>query len=177
MLRRDCVILLYSAQTIVVSSIFGELYSTNGGASFSQSLGGGTSQSVRYLGVNGDGGLKFGVTGQYGNAQGIYCAGFRFSTSLMLYNSCYVGVGISTDGGALFKTYNAGITCDARYGAFPSDTQWYVAAGDWPNNENKMSKSVFMRGDRHFPAAYSPRDVNGTFAFVGVVVSQVEVLF
>ena len=51
-----------------------------------------------------------------------------------------------------------------RYGAFPSDTQWYVAAGDWPNNENKLSKSVFMRGDRHFPAAYSPRDVNGTFA-------------
>jgi hypothetical protein len=55
----------------VVSSVFGELYSDDGGNSFQPSTGGGTSQSVRYLGVNGDGGQKFGVTGQYGSVQGV----------------------------------------------------------------------------------------------------------
>ena len=41
--------------------MFGELYSTNDGASFAGSTGGGTSQSVRFVGVNGDGGEKFGT--------------------------------------------------------------------------------------------------------------------
>jgi hypothetical protein len=57
-------------QSVVVSSIFGELYSDDAGQSFKPSTGGGTSQSVRYIGVNGDGGLKFGVTGQYGAVNG-----------------------------------------------------------------------------------------------------------
>jgi hypothetical protein len=39
------------------------------------------------------------------------------------------GVGISVDGGKTFKAYPAGLTADARYGAFPSDSVWYVAAG------------------------------------------------
>jgi len=101
--------------TIVVASIFGELYSTNGGTSFSASTGGGTSQSVRFLGVNGDGGKKFGVTGQYGAVN---------------------GVGLSVDGGATFTAYDAKLTTDARYGAFPSDTQWYCAGGTWPDEGN-----------------------------------------
>lgn len=67
---RFCVTCVVS-QTIVVSSIFGELYSDDAGKSFKPSTGGGTSQSVRYIGVNGDGGLKFGVTGQYGAVNGV----------------------------------------------------------------------------------------------------------
>jgi hypothetical protein len=39
------------------------------------------------------------------------------------------GVGISVDGGQTFKTFNAQLTTEARYGAFPTDTTWYVAAG------------------------------------------------
>lgn len=100
--------------TIVVSSIFGELYSDDAGGSFTASSGGGMSQSVRYIGVNGDGGKKFGVTGTYGLAQ-------------------TEGVGISVDGGVTFKTYDAALQTEARYGAFPTDTTWYVAAGEWPN--------------------------------------------
>ena len=119
-------------QTIVVSSIFGELYSDNAGASFSPSVGGGTSQSVRYLGVNGDGGLKFGVTGQYGNVQGVCCSPpvwrVRPAPSCPVWCHC-AGAGISVDGGKTFKAYSAGLTTDARYGAFPSDSVWYVAAG------------------------------------------------
>ncbi len=57
--------------SIVVSSPFGEMYSDDAGASFSASFGGGTSQSVRYIGVNGDGGLKFGVTGTYFSVEGV----------------------------------------------------------------------------------------------------------
>jgi hypothetical protein len=49
--RRGCTIV----QSIVVSSILGELYSDDAGASFQQSTGGGTSQSVRFIGTNGDG--------------------------------------------------------------------------------------------------------------------------
>jgi hypothetical protein len=99
-------------QSIVVSSIFGELYSTNDGTTFQGSTGGGTSQSVRFVGVNGDGGEKFGVTGTYGSVE---------------------GVGFSVDGGASFTTFDAKLTTEARYGAFPTDTTWYVAAGTLPN--------------------------------------------
>ena len=53
-------------QTIVVSSVFGELYSDDGGATWAHSTGGGPSQSVRYFGTTGDGGKKFGVAATYG---------------------------------------------------------------------------------------------------------------
>jgi hypothetical protein len=57
-------------QTIVVAGVLGELYSDDGGKTYQPSTGGGTSQNVRYLGTNGDGGLKFGVAGQYFNTNG-----------------------------------------------------------------------------------------------------------
>ena len=40
------------------------------GTTFHQSIGGGLSQSVRYLGKNGDGGHKFGCAGTYRGQQG-----------------------------------------------------------------------------------------------------------
>eukprot|EP00567_Pseudictyota_dubia_P005918 CAMPEP_0197455168 /NCGR_PEP_ID=MMETSP1175-20131217/40067_1 /TAXON_ID=1003142 /ORGANISM="Triceratium dubium, Strain CCMP147" /LENGTH=300 /DNA_ID=CAMNT_0042988955 /DNA_START=8 /DNA_END=906 /DNA_ORIENTATION=+ len=126
--------------SIVVSSVFGELYSDDGGDSFQPSLGGGQSQSVRYLGPTGDNGQKFGVTGFYGGVD---------------------GVGLSVDGGKTFKTFNAHVGTQARYGAFPTDTTWYVAAGQWPENNNKVDRRVsrqrteFMNPDGHFPARYT----------------------
>ena len=49
--------------TVVVTSIFGELYSINGGKNWSKSIGGGLSQSVRYIGEIGKGnGLQFGAS-------------------------------------------------------------------------------------------------------------------
>ncbi len=42
-----------------------------------------------------------------------------------------------------------------RYGAFPSDTTWYVAAGDWPSNAatslsaSQRGKSQFVSKDGH----------------------------
>ena len=58
-----------AGQSIVVASIFGELYSTNDGASFTASIGGGTSQSVRYVGLDSNKNEVFGVTGQYGKIE------------------------------------------------------------------------------------------------------------
>jgi len=109
--------------SIVVSSVFGELYSDDSGATFSQSVGGGQSQSVRYLGANGDGGLKYGVTGIYG-LQGTN------------------GVGLSVDGGKTFKVYDANLQTLERYGAFPTDTTWYVSAGDWPTGADDDAVSA-----------------------------------
>lgn len=43
------------------------------------------------------------------------------------------GVGISTDGGATYTPYNiTALTAGVRYGSFPSATNWYVTAGQWP---------------------------------------------
>jgi hypothetical protein len=75
------------------------------------------------------------------------------------------GAGISVDGGKTFKTYNAQLTTDARYGAFPSDSTWYIAAGNWPSDNAKPSKSVFMRGTKHFPTsllAANPEELGGS---------------
>jgi hypothetical protein len=110
-------------QTVVVSSVFGELYSTDAGATWGQSIGGGTSQSVRYLGVNGDGGKKFGVTGTYGSAQGTHVTAACIVFSCLVYAVVRVrmaiipvlwlcdlvlpptaGAAISVDGGVTFKT-------------------------------------------------------------------------
>jgi hypothetical protein len=53
-------------QTVVVASVFGELYSADAGKTWAHSNGGGPSQSVRYFGTNGDGGHKFGIAATYG---------------------------------------------------------------------------------------------------------------
>ena len=58
-----------AGQSIVVASIFGELYSTNDGASFTASIGGGTSQSVCYVGLDSNKNERLGVTGQYGKIE------------------------------------------------------------------------------------------------------------
>jgi len=69
-----------------------------------------TQSSQVVYGVNGG----FGSTGQYmGN---------------------FMGVAISTNGGRSYTRYNAGGQTQARYGAFPSATTWYVAYGTWGNN-------------------------------------------
>ena len=129
------------AQSIVVSSIFGELYSDNGGKSFAPSTGGGTSQSVRYIGTNGDGGLKFGVTGQYGAVE---------------------GVGISVDGGKTFKTFDAKLDTEARYGAFPSDNVWYVAAGTWPGGNDDDGGDVSAHRNGFWAARNKVRAPNAS---------------
>lgn len=98
-------------KTVVVSSIAGELYSTDDGGHFNKSKNGGLSQDVRFVGVDGDGGKKFATAGGHWGIQ---------------------GVGLSTDGGQSFTHYNAHLFTFARYVALPSDRVWYVAAGAFP---------------------------------------------
>ena len=42
------------------------------------------------------------------------------------------GIAVSTDGGHTFTAMDAQLKTDARYGAFPSATTFYVSAGNWP---------------------------------------------
>jgi len=45
------------------------------------------------------------------------------------------GVAVSADAGANFKFINISVLkTDARYGAFPSPSVWYISAGEWPDN-------------------------------------------
>lgn len=129
---------------IVVTSIFGELYSDDDGNSFHLSLGGGMSQSARFIGVNGDGGKRFGVAGTYRGHQ---------------------GVAITNDGGKLFKPYFADeIFTYARYAAYPTDDIWYIAAGEFPSNNSQQAvrpdlparyrKFEVMAEDGRIPANY-----------------------
>jgi len=104
-----------SGTSIVVSSIAGELFSVDGGNTFHQSIGGGSSQSVRHLGISTDDGHKYGCAGTYrGKA----------------------GVAITVNSGRTFSIHpaGAGLYASARYGAFPTDSVWYIAAGDWPTD-------------------------------------------
>jgi len=112
-------ILLLAAEaaknTVIVTSIFGELYSLNGGKNFSKSIGGGTSQSVRYIGEIGKGnGFQFGIVGVHAGKQG--CA-------------------ITNNGGISFKAYPAQpvLTTDARYGVYPDSKNWYISGGSFPS--------------------------------------------
>ena len=80
------------------------LHTTQHVQTFRQSIGGGMSQSVRYIGPIGEGdGLHFGIAGQHFGQQ---------------------GVSITRNGGISFKNYPAGLTTDARYAAYPSDNTW-----------------------------------------------------
>jgi len=105
-----------SKNTVIVTSIFGELYSINGGKNWSKSIGGGLSQSIRYIGGIGKGdGLHFGIVGVHGGKQG--CA-------------------ITNNAGITFKSYPAAPTLftSARYGVYPDSNTWYISAGTFPTN-------------------------------------------
>lgn len=110
-----------SGNSVLISSIFGELYSTDNGTTFQRSTGGGVSQCVRHFGAGKDG-VKFGTAGQF---------------SVGRFN----GVGISQDGGKTIQTHNVKqLFTEARYAAFPTDTTWYVTAGAWPPNANEANR-------------------------------------
>ena len=112
-------ILLLAAEaaknTVIVTSVFGELYSIDGGKTWGHSFGGGLSQSIRYIGAISEGdGLHFGIAGAHGGKQ---------------------GVAITNNAGITFKAYPApALYTDARYAVYPNDKTWYIAGGSFPTN-------------------------------------------
>jgi len=139
-------------KTVVVTSVFGELYSLDG-KNFRPSIGGGTSQSIRYVGSDGEGGLRFGCAGTYRGKQ---------------------GVAMTLNGGVTFQpVFATPLFTEARYAAFPSTSVWYIAAGEWPNTAKstltsskpaaaggipRARKSVFQDENGRFPAHYIPSE-------------------
>ena len=73
------------------------------------------------------------------------------------------GVGISNDGGALFKTYDAKLTTEARYGAFPATNTWCVHAHHTPTLPSPPSctLTVDVRRVRLSFVAFSQCDGDG----------------
>jgi hypothetical protein len=81
------------------------------------------------------------------------------------------GPAVSVDSGASFAADNVtSLQADSRYGAFPSATTWYVAAGDWPgegsddDNPPPSGRRVFKRAGAavepaHYAQAVAPGSV------------------
>jgi len=111
----DLLLLDMAAQgeTAIVSGVIGELYTLNNGKSFQPSVGGGVSQNC--MPIRGSGGLSYGCVGTFGFGK-------------------IDGAAVTHDGGVTFSAVNASaLTTEARYGAFPSKSVWYIAAGDFPS--------------------------------------------
>ena len=106
----------------------------------------------------------------------------RAVAALEIYVGCPIvvcclpaqGVGISTDGGALFKTYDAKLTTEARYGAFPATNTWCVPAHHTPTLPSPPSCTLTVEVRRVCVSfvAFSQCDGDG----VGPGVSALEVV-
>ena len=90
------------------------MYSNDAGAHFNNSVAPfGAGQCIRVIGDN----AGFAAVGQWG-----------------LFDPMNNGPVVSYDGGATFTAVNdTALSSDARYGAFPTLNDWYVTAGDWPD--------------------------------------------
>lgn len=137
------------AENIVVSGVFGEEYSTDGGNQFNESLGGGQGQCVRAMGPR-SAPTGLAVVGTFGLIDP------------------KDGIAVSTDGGVVFTAYDAQLFTDARYGAFPSSTSWYVSAGNWPesnDDNNGKNNDPFSNNDNNVPVDGRPSVIRRTPRF------------
>ena len=110
-----------SGKNVAVLGALSLMYSDDLGVNFNESLAPlGAGQCIRNVGqinspLSSAAEVGFGAVGDFG----------LFSESN--------GVALSVDGGKTYKAENITvIVADSRYGAFPTDTVFYVAAGDWP---------------------------------------------
>jgi photosystem II stability/assembly factor-like uncharacterized protein len=115
-----------SATSAVINGLFGAQYTSDGKTFQSSKGGGGQGQSVEGFGKN-----SYGIAGAFGGPS---------------------GVAVSTDAGATFTSFPVSATAldsqhPARYAAYPSETTWYVSAGEWPQNSKSMSdeKSLLIK--------------------------------
>lgn len=128
------------------------MYSDDAAVTFNESIGPlGAGQCIRKVGPKGaNTEIGFGAVGDWG----------LFTESN--------GVALSVDGGKTFATENiTELVADSRYGAFPTDEVFYIAAGDWPGEGadddpcddppcGRSRRSVFKRkGDAVDPAHYA----------------------
>lgn len=59
------------------------------------------------------------------------------------------GVAYSTDSGATFQVSSNIQDGDCRYGAFPSESTWYVSQGMWPMDDVEFSKGDYFQFSSH----------------------------
>lgn len=84
-------------------------------------------------------------------------------SNLHLSLSLSPGVAVTTNSGRTFKPATSSIFfTEARYAAFPSDTTWFITAGEWPENQTSVAqqrrpRSAFLNADGTYPSAFSPK--------------------
>ena len=94
---------------------------------------------MRYLGQNGDGGHKFGCAGTYRGKN---------------------GVAITQNSGRTFSPFVSDkFYTIARYASFPTDTTWFVAAGEFPSSNQteglvRPRRSSFLNADGTYPKTF-----------------------
>lgn len=109
-----------SGKSAVASGMFTVVHSTDSGVSFTKSTGTGAEGPCQSASAFRDTAGAFGITGE-----------------ALLFN----GVGVSTNDGSTFTAssiWGENSTYAARYGTFPTSTTWYVSAGSWPENNDKL---------------------------------------
>jgi photosystem II stability/assembly factor-like uncharacterized protein len=154
----DALLLSASAvdNTVVVGAIFGELYSDDDGNTFEKSLGGGLSQSIRFIGKDGDGGKQFGAAGSYLGKQ---------------------GVAITTDGGKFFHTVAApALKTAARYACYPSADVWYISAGQWPSQtpSEPLRRTEYMDKTGRISTDFNNKQNVGVDGYMGQIVKTTD---
>jgi len=58
------------------------------------------------------------------------------------------GVAITADKGVTWKNYNCSTDILTRYGSFPSNTTWYISAGEWPGATLETQKEAHQLTQR-----------------------------
>lgn len=117
-------------------------YLSQDGVTFTRGPISGTSQSVNTYGSN----------SEYIAMTGVFIAGSITSAPT-------TGVATSTDSGATWTLSSNIPTTSARYGAFPSETTWYVSSGMW--GEDPVTSSNSTQGFRGLSSRMSV--VDGSF--------------
>lgn len=109
-----------SGKNVAVMGALSLMYSEDSGVNFNESLAPlGAGQCIRKI-------------GQINSPQAAPQVGFGAVGDFGLFSESN-GVALSVDGGKTYAAENITvIVADSRYGAFPTDTTFFVAAGDWP---------------------------------------------
>ena len=122
-----------SPKGVVMSTGMGVFTSTDG-KSYSKAPVYGVSQAIYTYGEDSE---KFAIVGAFDVKD--------TDGHLMPVN----GVAYSTDSGATFQVSSNIQDGDCRYGAFPSESTWYVSQGMWPMDDVEFSKGDYFQFSSH----------------------------
>jgi len=118
------------------------------------------------------GGFKSQTVDVFGN--GFTGDGVSYASVGMRWIDAANGVMISHDQGQSFEFFNISVLRTwARYGAFPSDSVWYVTAGHWPN-DNSPPTPTSIQEEYPFSSAVTYKKRKDSTGTIGMYPSLVR---